>query len=106
MVTITPITRSMSLSDSVALHLRDYFAAHQGQLPPNGLYDRILAEVERPLIEKCLQECNGNQIKTAELMGINRNTLRKKIRLLGITVTRGSQANAVVATEMKERQAA
>jgi two-component system, NtrC family, nitrogen regulation response regulator GlnG len=89
MVNVTPITRTLSLSDSVALHLRDYFAAHKGELPPNGVYDRILAEVERPLIELCLDACNGNQIKAAELMGINRNTLRKKIRALSISVKRG-----------------
>ena len=91
MVNITPITRTLSLADSVALHLRDYFAAHQGKLPPVGVYDRIIAEVERPLILQCLEACYGNQIKAAELLGINRNTLRKKIRQLGITVTRGSQ---------------
>ncbi len=88
MVTVTPITRNMSLSDSVMMHLRDYFSAHQGTLPPAGVYDRILAEVERPLIEICLDACHGNQIKAAELLGINRNTLRKKIRLLGIAVKR------------------
>lgn len=82
---------SESLSDSVAQHLEIYFSAHQGRLPPDGLYDRILAEIERPLISRCLQACHGNQIKAAELLGLNRNTLRKKIRELGITVRRGSE---------------
>lgn len=83
--------QTQSLSDSVAHHLELYFTAHQGRLPPTGLYDRILAEIERPLIERCLLACQGNQIKAADLLGLNRNTLRKKIRDLGITVRRGSE---------------
>lgn len=90
MVGIMPFTRPQSLSESVGHHLREYFAAHQGQLPPSGLYDRILAEVERPLIEQCLEACKGNQIKAAELLGINRNTLRKKMRALSISARRKS----------------
>ncbi len=90
---VTPFVRHSGLSDSVAAHLRDYFSAHQDRLPPTGVYDRVLAEVERPLIELCLEVCNGNQIRAAELLGINRNTLRKKIKLLGISVVRGSVVN-------------
>jgi two-component system nitrogen regulation response regulator GlnG len=78
-----------ALSGSVAEHLETYFRTHQDSLPPAGLYDRILAEVEKPLIEKCLAVCNGNQIRAADLLGLNRNTLRKKIRELGIAVSRG-----------------
>ncbi len=73
-----------SLSQSVAQHLDHYFKAHHDMLPPVGLYDRILSEVERPLIEKCLHACKGSQLKAARLLGINRNTLRKKIQLLGL----------------------
>jgi two-component system nitrogen regulation response regulator GlnG len=58
-------------------------------LPPVGLYDRILHQVERPLISLCLAATRGNQIKAAELLGLNRNTLRKKIRELDIPVLRG-----------------
>lgn len=77
-----------TLSQSVAGHLRRYFDLHQGSLPPPGLHARILAEVERPLIEIALEATGGNQIRCAELLGINRNTLRKKIALLDIRVTR------------------
>jgi two-component system nitrogen regulation response regulator GlnG len=48
----------------------------------------VLAEVERPLIQICLAATGGNQIKAAKLLGLNRNTLRKKIRELGIEVVR------------------
>ncbi|MFD1913433.1 response regulator [Halodurantibacterium flavum] len=76
------------LSTSVARHLKRYFDLHGGQLPPPGLYTRILREVELPLIEIALDATAGNQAKCADLLGINRNTLRKKITDLDIRVTR------------------
>ena len=77
-----------SLSASVARHLRRYFDLHGNALPPPGLYSRILREVELPLIEIALDATGGNQAKCADLLGINRNTLRKKITELDIHVTR------------------
>lgn len=76
------------LSASVAKHLRRYFDLHGGVLPAPGLYARILKEVEAPLIEIALDATAGNQAKCADLLGINRNTLRKKITDLDIRVTR------------------
>ncbi|WP_445944360.1 response regulator [Roseicyclus sp.] len=76
------------LSASVAKHLRRYFDLHGGVLPPPGLHTRILREVETPLIEIALDATGGNQAKCADLLGINRNTLRKKITDLDIRVTR------------------
>jgi two-component system nitrogen regulation response regulator GlnG len=76
------------LSASVARHLKRYFDLHGGQLPPAGVYQRILREVEMPLIEIALDATAGNQAKCADLLGINRNTLRKKITDLDIRVTR------------------
>ena len=76
------------LAASVAKHLRRYFDLHGGVLPPPGLYTRILREVEAPLIEIALDATGGNQAKCADLLGINRNTLRKKISDLDIRVTR------------------
>ncbi|MFD2175435.1 response regulator [Rhodobacter lacus] len=76
------------LSASIARHLRRYFDLHGGNLPPPGLYDRILAEMEAPLIEISLDATGGNQARCADLLGINRNTLRKKITDLDIQVTR------------------
>jgi len=57
-------------------------------LPPPGLYGRLLEDFERPLIARALSATRGNQIKAAELLGLNRNTLRKKIRELDISVVR------------------
>ena len=76
------------LGDAVERHLNDYFAAHRDGLPSAGLYHRILKEIERPLIEISLAATRGNQIKAAALLGLNRNTLRKKIKELDIRVFR------------------
>jgi two-component system, NtrC family, nitrogen regulation response regulator GlnG len=77
------------LAGAVERHIRGYFAAHKGGMPAAGLYDRVLREVERPLIVLTLGATRGNQIKAAHLLGLNRNTLRKKIRELDIPVVRG-----------------
>jgi two-component system, NtrC family, nitrogen regulation response regulator GlnG len=78
-----------SIGNAVEWHLRRYFDAHAEELPPPGLYDRVLREVERPLIELSLSATRGNQLRAADLLGLNRNTLRKKIRELDIRVVRG-----------------
>jgi len=77
------------LAGLVERHLRSYFDAHRSDLPATGLYERVLREVEKPLIELSLTATGGNQIKAAQLLGLNRNTLRKKIRELDIQVVRG-----------------
>ncbi|MBW4982253.1 sigma-54 dependent transcriptional regulator [Mameliella sp. CS4] len=79
---------SDKLGESVGRHLRRYFDLHGAMLPPPGLYGRIIREVEAPLIEIALEATGGNQAKCADLLGINRNTLRKKITDLDIRVTR------------------
>jgi len=79
------------LAETVARQLKSYFAAHEGGIPPAGLYDRVLHEIERPLISLTLDATNGNQIKAAAVLGVNRNTLRKKIRILDIPITRKKQ---------------
>jgi two-component system, NtrC family, nitrogen regulation response regulator GlnG len=77
------------LGAAVERHINDYFVAHKGAMPAAGLYDRILREVERPLIVATLVATRGNQIRAAHVLGLNRNTLRKKIRELDIPVVRG-----------------
>ena len=83
--------RHQKLSASVEAHLKHYFSLHTGALPPPGLYDKIIREVERPLINLSLKATGGNQLKTADLLGINRNTLRKKIKELDIEVLRSKK---------------
>ena len=79
---------SGDLSEAVERFLGDYFVSFGQELPPAGLYTRILRKVELPLITAALAATRGNQIRAADLLGLNRNTLRKKIRDLGIRVLR------------------
>jgi two-component system nitrogen regulation response regulator GlnG len=77
-----------SLSGSVDAHIRRYFEALKGGMPAPGLYGRILREVERPLIITTLEITRGNQVRAADILGLNRNTLRKKIKDLNIKAGR------------------
>ncbi len=79
-----------SLTAAVERHLARYFAGFADGLPPPGLYHRILREMEYPLLSAALAATRGNQIRAADLLGVNRNTLRKKIRDLDIQVFRTS----------------
>jgi two-component system nitrogen regulation response regulator GlnG len=78
-----------TLSRAVERHIKEFFAAHDDGMAITGVYDKIIAEVERPLIRLTLAATRGNQIKAAAMLGLNRNTLRKKIRDLEIPVIRG-----------------
>ena len=82
-----PASASQGLGDAVEAHLARYFATFGKGLPPDGLYDRVLAEVERPLLMLTLSATRGNQLRAADLLGINRNTLRKKLTDLNIDPT-------------------
>jgi two-component system nitrogen regulation response regulator GlnG len=81
----------ISVSQAVEHYLQHYFTGFGDDLPPPGLYQRILAEVEYPLVLAAMTATRGNQIRAAELLGLNRNTLRKKIRELGVNVYRTSR---------------
>ncbi|MCT8974166.1 nitrogen regulation protein NR(I) [Microbaculum marinisediminis] len=80
-----------TLGGSVERHMSGYFREFGDTLPPPGLYHRVLREIEEPLIGAALAATRGNQIRAAELLGLNRNTLRKKIRDLDIQVIRSSR---------------
>ncbi|MBT5299552.1 MAG: nitrogen regulation protein NR(I) [Rhodospirillaceae bacterium] len=79
------------LGKSVEKQLAHIFAAHSDALPAAGLYDWVLKEIEKPLITLTLQATRGNQLKAAQVLGLNRNTLRKKIRDLAIPVIRAGR---------------
>ncbi|MBA2628868.1 MAG: hypothetical protein K9G65_00290 [Rickettsiaceae bacterium] len=74
-----------SLSNSVEASLDKFFRMHAGDSPESGLYERVINEVERSLIKKTLQHVGGVQVKASKILGINRNTLRKKIKELAIS---------------------
>lgn len=78
--------RSASLEKLVRSKLEDLFQQQKEEgIELQGLYEVILGQVEKPLIEMTLRQYNGNQVKTAQMLGINRNTLKKKIDLYKIT---------------------
>jgi two-component system nitrogen regulation response regulator GlnG len=81
-------SQPLTLAESIEQHLETYFAQFGNDIPPPGLYHRILRELEAPLITVSLAATRGNQIKAAEMLGLNRNTLRKKIRDLELPVVR------------------
>ncbi len=83
-----------TLASAVERHIRQFLAAHEDGMAPSDVYDQMIAEVERPLIRMTLAATRGNQIKAAAMLGLNRNTLRKKIRDLEIPVVRGHVRDA------------
>jgi two-component system, NtrC family, nitrogen regulation response regulator GlnG len=80
------------LSEQVERYLSGYFSGFGKELPPPGLYDRVIRQVELPLLTAALAATRGNQIRAAELLGLNRNTLRSRIRALDIRVFRTPQS--------------
>jgi two-component system nitrogen regulation response regulator GlnG len=89
--TVGELAGDDSMTGSVEKHLARYFDAHRDGLPAPGLYGRVLHEIEKPLILLSLQSTHGNQLQAAKMLGLNRNTLRKKIRDLQIEVVKGTR---------------
>lgn len=75
------------LGGMVETFIDNYFKAHEGVMPVSGLYERVIQEVERPLLKATLKLVGGNQKKAAEILGINRNTLRKRLTELQIDLS-------------------
>lgn len=74
---------TLLLSEHVRMALRNYFARLDGHEAAD-LYDMVIGEVEKPLIETVLEHCGHNQSKTAQVLGLSRGTLRKKMTQYGI----------------------
>ncbi len=72
-------TKNQTLEQSVVTALVRYLEDLDGE-PPNNLYDKVMSEIEKPLLATVLQHCNHNQSRAASYLGINRGTLRKKLR--------------------------
>lgn len=90
---------SISLEELVKKRLEVHFQQQTAaEIDPAGLklYDIVLRQVEKPLLELALRATNGNQVKTAQMLGINRNTLKKKIDIYKIRVKRNSASNPAV----------
>ncbi|GGA52720.1 nitrogen regulation protein NR(I) [Pelagibacterium lentulum] len=89
--TFSPQAGPADITTVIETELAQLFREHEPNLPPPGVYQRVLDKVEVPLISTVLNLCSGNQIKAAELLGLNRNTLRKKIRNHGIEIVKQSR---------------
>ncbi|MEQ1602229.1 MAG: Fis family transcriptional regulator [Methylophilaceae bacterium] len=71
--------KKYDLNTCIQVALDEYFKNLDGQ-QPNAVYDMVLQSVEKPLLEYIMKHANGNQSKAAEILGVNRNTLRKKLQ--------------------------
>ncbi|GLQ57763.1 nitrogen regulation protein NR(I) [Devosia nitrariae] len=87
------MTGPVDVSVAVETHVGQLLREYEPNLPPPGLYQRVIDKVEAPLIAMALNACSGNQIKAADLLGLNRNTLRKKIRVHSIEIVKQSRRN-------------
>ncbi len=76
--------KNKSLSDILSSHLKNYFKLHDGEMPDSGLYALMISEVEKPVISETMDYTKGVQAKAAKILGISRNTLRKKLQDLGL----------------------
>ncbi len=74
---------SNDIARSVEKSLDEYFRRLDGE-PPHGIYDMVISHVERALLASVMDRTNGNQTQAAEMLGVNRNTLRTKLSKYGI----------------------
>jgi two-component system nitrogen regulation response regulator GlnG len=88
---VNAVSGPMDISMAVETHVGQLLREHEPNLPPPGMYQRVIDKVEAPLIAMALNACGGNQIKAADLLGLNRNTLRKKIRTHSIEIVKHSR---------------
>jgi Fis family transcriptional regulator len=76
-------TKSPSIDEAVTRNLEKYFRDLEGSRP-SAIYDMVLSAVERPMLEVVMRQAHGNQLRASEMLGINRNTLRKKLQQYGL----------------------
>lgn len=82
-VNTTAEVQAQTLRDSVSVALKNYFQHLDGQ-PVTDVYNMVLSEIEAPLLEEVLRHTRSNQTKAAVLLGLNRGTLRKKLKQYGL----------------------
>ena len=77
------MTSQCGLGKAVEQALNEYFKDLDGQ-PPHAVYDMVLGCIEKPMLQHVMKRAGGNQSKAAEILGLNRNTLRKKLQQYNI----------------------
>lgn len=78
-----PLQHAETLRDNVSIAMSNYFSALGGQAVTD-VYQMVLSEVEAPLLEEVMKYCRNNQTKASVLLGLNRGTLRKKLKMYGL----------------------
>jgi two-component system nitrogen regulation response regulator GlnG len=96
----------LGLAGLIERQLTRYINADRQVLPSSGLYGRIISEVERPLLRVVLNLAEGNKIKAAKILGLNRNTLLKKLREHGLDVPKQSVSKRARRADDRKREAA
>jgi Fis family transcriptional regulator, factor for inversion stimulation protein len=82
-LTQAPVSQAQTLRDSVSVALKNYFSHLEGQAVTD-VYEMVLSEVEAPLLEEVMKYTRSNQTKASVLLGLNRGTLRKKLKQYGL----------------------
>ena len=77
------MTKPHTIDEAITRSLEKYFRDLEGT-PPAAIYEMVLRAVERPMLEVVMRQASGNQLRASEMLGINRNTLRKKLQLHGL----------------------
>jgi Fis family transcriptional regulator, factor for inversion stimulation protein len=77
------MTKPHTLDEAVTRSLEKYFRDLDGTAA-SGIYDMVILAVERPMLELVMKQAQGNQLRASEMLGINRNTLRKKLHNHGM----------------------
>lgn len=77
------VEQPQTLRDSVEIAMRNYFAHLEGQDVAN-VYQMVMSEVEAPMLEAVMRFCRDNQTKASQVLGLNRGTLRKKLKQYGL----------------------
>jgi len=96
----------LGLAGLIEKQLSRYISADRQVLPSSGLYDRIMAEVERPLLRVVLNLVEGNKIQAAHILGLNRNTLLKKLRQHGLDVPKQTVSRRAQRAAERKKEAA
>lgn len=78
-LTNAPVAQAQTLRDSVSIALKNYFSHLEGQAVTD-VYEMVLSEVEVPLLEEVMKYTRNNQTKASIFLGLNRGTLRKKLK--------------------------
>lgn len=77
-------SKEKSLGDLVHTHVTSYLNSHAKDVPPIDVYGHVISEVERALLQAVMEKVKGNQVQASRILGVSRNTLRKKVKTFNL----------------------